>query len=252
MGTTKRIIYIVLITSLFGVAVFHIFRITKIEQPENELIYRGMVDDSTYQSIVRQETINAHPEQSPISLGEYIIAGFAAITAMMGAFKYFEEKRINELSGKIDTVIDVVTDRMNKDKVIKQIRDITKDRINDVDDHNIRILIHAIGERAEKFADETMVQDMTSDDFTIAEANIRNRCIETAAQIREMNIPQALKDAILTAEAANVINLEKELQTILDDRMRNHKYERYGRAVTDSLKAFLRDIAKADTKYNVT
>lgn len=251
MGTTKRIIYVVLIASLFGVAVYHVTRI--VQHEPQETIYRGVVDDSTYLELLRQEKaqqIKQQTEQQPISLGEYIIAGFAAITAMMGIFKYFEEKRINELSVKVDTVLDVVMDRQNKDKVISKIREVTMDWVHNVDNHDVKRLIQAIGDRSEKFANETMVQNLTADDLACAEVNASNRSIETSKQLRELNVTDEFRSAVEAIQATHVINLIKELQTILDDRMRNHKYERYGKAVTDFLRAFLRDIAKADTKYN--
>lgn len=256
MNVLKRGVYVAVIALLFGVSIYHSIRI--IVQPEPAIeAYRGIVDDSTYNAIVRNEAIEAAKDSEPISLGEYIIAGFAAIGGALSLFKYLDARRNNRLDEKITsiegTITDIkniITDQTDKQTIFDRIDETVKDWIHNVESPETRMLILSIGERARKFADETMAQDLCADDLDCANVNIDQRCQESIKQVNELKFTDEFKQAFAVIQAENVIILRKELQAILDDRMHNHKYIRYGKAVTDFVRLFLRDIQKADNKYN--
>jgi len=269
MTIRKRILFMVAILVLFTSSAIYTVKIVKVGSVTPELIYRSEVDSATFNEVVKQEQLTRVQERrETITLGDYIVACCSAILGIIGVFKYFDEKRekvkrdsladvknivtqfSETFSKELGVIKEIITDQTDREAVKDEIDKFTNFAIHTEDSSELKILIGSLGERVKKFVDQTMVTEMSADDFDCAKINIDMRSREAQRQILDMNFTREFKDAFLVIQAENTTALIRELQHILDDRMRNHKYLRYGKACTEFTNSYIRDLIKAHRKYN--
>ena len=155
----------------------------------------------------------------------------------------YQEENIRQHE-EIRVILVTVTEQANKEKVIKELEDITKLITSLVEDNKCQILLESVGVRTCQFVMDVMTDELTPELYDFSLVKINSKCSEAIRQVKDMGFSKEFSIGFVKLQEKYTTALKESLHAILIENKVNHKYIRFGGAVKTFLKEYSRDIIK--------
>lgn len=180
-------------------------------------------------------------------IGSFIALGFAWLsyksTTQNNKTKEYQEENIKQHT-EIREILETVIEQSNKEKVIKELDEVTKLITSIVEDTRCQILLESIGMRVQKFVLDVMTDELTPELYDFSIIKINSKSNEGLRQVRDMEFSPEFQKGFIELQCKHNKQLKDNLHDIMVEHKVNHKYVRFGGVVKTFLKEYSRDIVK--------
>lgn len=270
MSKQKLVHYIIIGLIIATAAFFSIrpYTSSKEEATTEQVVskYRVSVTDAEYDSLVKNTpkpppTITTTTEKG---LNYEIL--ITAIVALAGVWMSLKSQQHSDKLKQYQTVVEkyqednikqheeikqvlvTVVEQRDKQEVINQLDEITTTVCHLTDNVNHQTLLESLNVRTKQFVLDIMTDELTPDLYDYAVIKLNSKCTESLQQVKDMEFSQDFYDEFVILQAAHIVKLRKDLYDIMQLKIVNHKYYRFGSAIKTFLTVFSRDTLKLCNK----
>lgn len=246
------LVHYIVIGLLLTLSVGLVVKITK----NKETLNNKIISDTTYTTTDKQFLIKDVEQDSDTFgyeklIGSLIALGFAWLsyksttqhTNTKEELKRYQEDNVKQHE-EIKLVLATVIEQADKDKVVKELEEITKLVTGIVDNIKCQVLLESIGVRAQQFVMDVMTDELNHEQYDFSVIKINSKCSETIRQIKDMGFSKEFQVEFIKLQEKHTTELKNTLHDIMIANIVNHKYLRFGGAVKDFLKNYSRDIVR--------
>ena len=241
----NRIIAYLIISGLIvvgGVAGYTALRVEKKPYYEHKFVTRSGVDSTAVQQYQQAQVKEDKPQ--PIRWNE-ITTMIVSITVALGSvgFGRFKTKIYSEIT-EIKTQLHTVADQKNRDNIDHQLMKIEQDAAGFVDDERLKALVEGIGSRTRSFCRDVMQMDFTDECLEKAIMKINARVQDGKHQVKDLNFSDYFTDQINRIRADMLKQLKLDLTRLVQDKLHNSKYERFGEIICRFQRNYMRSVIR--------
>lgn len=241
----NRVIAYLIISGLIivgGVAGYTAMKVEEKPTRPYKFVTRSGVDSTAVYQYQQAEVKEDKPQ--PIRWNE-ITTMIVSITVAIGTvgFGKFKTKIYSEISD-IKKQLHTVADQKNRDNVDHQLMKIEQDAAGFVDDERIRALIEGIGSRTRSFCRDVMAMDFTDECLDKAIMKINARIQDGNHQVKDLCFSDYFTDQINHVRADVLKQLKLDLSRLVQDKLHNSKYERFGEIICRFQRNYMRSVIR--------
>jgi len=243
----SRILTYLLLSGLFAVGIYAGYLAIKVEdKPKKayQFVTRQAVDSSTMAEYKAKEAYTPQPIKEPIKWNEITAAIVALTVAGAGiGFTGFKKEVYSRFKG-IEEQLQSVADQKNRDNVDQRLIKIEQDAAGFVDDEKIKALIDGIGSRSRLFCRDVMEMDFTEECLDKAVLKMNARVQDSKHQIKDLEFSDYFIGQINEIRCGHLKQLKTDLTRLMEDRMHNSKYERFGEIICRFQRNYMKSVIR--------
>lgn len=250
----RRIIAFSIIVGLIGIGLYAGYVALKSEENPNksslQLITRAGADSTQVSEYLKQyKPAPEQPEKVPIRWSEITAAIVALTVAGSGiGFTRFKKEVYSRFTS-IDELLNAVADQKNRDNVDARLVKIEQDAAAFVDDEKVKGLIEGMGSRSRLFCRDVMEMDFTEDCLEKAILKMNARAQDSKHQIKDLGFTNYFEGRINEIRSAQLKQLKIDLTRLVEDKMHNSKYERFGEIICRFQRNYMKEVIKLHHEY---
>ncbi len=239
----NRIITHFLIFGLLAVGLFAGYTVLKVENKPKEykFVTRAGVDSTQFEKYVQRQEAE-HPINKPFPWAEMttliVSVTVAGAGLKFGAFK----KEIYGKFNAIELILQTVADQKNRDNIDSRLVKIEQDAAGFIDNDKIKALIEGIGSRTRSFCRDVMQMDFTDECLEKAILKMNARAQDAKHQIKDLGFNNYFETQINGIRCEHLKQLKIDLTRLVDDKLHNSKYERFGEIICGFQRDFMKSV----------
>ena len=240
----NRILTYFLLSGLVGVGLYAAYTAIRVEENPKTIkfVTRSGADSTQVKQYI--ERLPAQTDHRPIPWGE-ITTSIVAITVAAGSvnLKRFKQKIFDEIK-EIKDQMKSVADQKNRDNVDAKLVKIEQDAAGWVDDENIKALIEGIGSRTRSFVRDVMQMDFNDECLEKAVLKMGARTQDGKHQVKDLGFSNYFEGRINEIRCTQLKQLKLELTRLVNDKLHNSKYERFGEIICRFQRNYMKEVVK--------
>lgn len=241
----RKYLSYIIVACLLAIGSGAIYAIFKAEpQPQSKLfITRAPADSTTVAEYIAARA--KEPVEANTIRWNEITAMIVSITIAVGTLnlKQFKTKIFDEING-IKTQLQTVADQKDRDDLDKILVKIEQDAAGFVDDENVKALIEGIGTRTRRFSKDVMNLDFSNESFETARLKMSARAQDCKHQIKDLGFSNYFETQMNVIRNDHMKRLTIDLKRLVNDKIHNSKYQRFGEIISRFLRNYLKDVIK--------
>lgn len=247
---------ILLISGLVLIGGYAAFMALRVEVKPKAYKFTGVTRSGADSAQVRQyqesqykESKPVDPIKEPVRWNE-ITAAIVALTVAWSGIGFVRFKReVNGRFNNIDGLLQAVTDQRHRESVDVRLVKIEQDAAGFVDDEKVKALIEGIGSRTRLFVRDVMSMDFTEDCLEKAVMKMNARAQDSKNQIKDLGFTDYFEGRINEIRSVVLKQLKTDLTRLMNDRVHNSKYERFGEIIFRFQQHYMKEVVKLHHEY---
>ncbi len=226
-----------------GFAGYYIF-FNKPEQSKKtyQFVTRSAVDSLKMQAYVENLPTKAESNSVPWNT---ITSAIVALAIAGGNvwLKKFKSEIYCEIKN-IRNQLQILTDQENRKSVDTKLLKLEQDAAGWADDEKLKALIEGIGSRTRSFCRDIMTMDFDAECLENAMLKMNARIIDNKHQIKDLGFSDYFQTEFTKIRCNVTGQLRTDLTRLMQDKLHNSKYERFGEIITRFLHTYLKATIK--------